>query len=839
MIKKLLFSTLFAGTMLLGGAEIEAQGRRVFYRGEANAFITVKISGNDSGKLLVRQPGCAEKKIPVSSGKVKIPVNTMLIPGKYQLFWQLGKDSGSIDFTVGPQYFTGFPIGIWGDGFVSHKIYQQRGFTHALRYRSTRYLLRTEKKFYEMDSRELDESLADGFIHGDTFDIGCARWGYAAELKQKYPRISRYGSFLTGNINIQHPEARNAMENAAIYLARKLASHPAYGMININSEVRDSTMPSFSKYDKEAYRKYSGGEIPELVNNKYAPYYTEIPGFPVSRIVPDDHPLLKYYVWFWKEGDGWNRMNSIISRIYHKRAKHPFITMFDPAVRCPPVWGNGGSVDVLNHWTYVDPDPVRVLSTIDEMRSMAAENGKQIYGMGQLFVYRENVAPAAAEKEYPAERFAAIKNERYITTPPDMLQEMIWAMMFRKISGMMFHGCNAYFPLNQKGKYANSLSGTDEKLGEILLNTVKPLSPLVSSLPDRPAQIAVFQGIAASIFAGRGSQGNESWPYVVYRMLQYGGYDPEMLFEEQLLRDGFGELKIIVLPHCDVLTASALKKLKEFQKQGGIIIGDEFLVPALMPDWRLSCRELTGGINDAALVAAEKTLSAGKVSRENSRKLNLQRAGRTLAGILNKYVVPYASSDNADIITSYRKGGKADYLFAVNDRRTFGDYLGIYGRVMEKGMPNSGKVRLDRSAQVVYNVLSGEKVNFRIESGKTVVPVEFSTNDGRVFLLLDEELEKAVITVPAGVKVGSMLDFEVKIYGSSGKVLPAMIPLRMQITYADGRIADLPQYQVTAADGIYKGKFMLPLNLPGEVLTFAVETLPGRISASSAVKINR
>ena len=50
MIKKLLFSTLFAGTMLLGGAEIEAQGRRVFYRGEANAFITVKISGNDSGK---------------------------------------------------------------------------------------------------------------------------------------------------------------------------------------------------------------------------------------------------------------------------------------------------------------------------------------------------------------------------------------------------------------------------------------------------------------------------------------------------------------------------------------------------------------------------------------------------------------------------------------------------------------------------------------------------------------------------------------------------------------------------------------------------------------------
>ena len=84
-----------------------------------------------------------------------------------------------------------------------------------------------------------------------------------------------------------------------------------------------------------------------------------------------------------------------------------------------------------------------------------------------------------------------------------------------------------------------------------------------------------------------------------------------------------------------------------------------------------------------------------------------------------------------------------------------------------------------------------------------------------------------------------MLNFEVKIYGSSGSVLPAVIPLRMQITYADGRIADMPEYQVTAEDGIYKGKFMLPLNLPGETFSLTVETLPGRLSAAGTVKINR
>lgn len=801
-------------SVILTAAELKIQSRNVFYRGEKDAYISVKSSNTLSNVLVVTDPVGRRIELSINSGNIRIPVETRLIPGQYRLRWQCGRDSGSLDYTVGPEYFTGFPICIWGDGFASHRIYQKHGFTHALRYRSTRYLQQTGRKFYASDKRELDESLADGFIQGDTFDIGTARWGYAAELKSKYPRITRFGNKIKSNINVLDPEARHALENAAIHLAGYPGAHPAYGIIVINSEVRDSTIPSFSEYDRQAYRKYSGADIPELVNGKYAPYYSEIPGFPANRIVPDDYPLLKYYMWFWKHGDGWNAMNSTIARIFHGKINHPVITVFDPAVRCPPIWGNGGNVDVLQHWTYVNPDPIRVITTIDELRSMAAEKKQKVFGMGQLFVYREQAAPIAAEKEYPAEKFASIKNERYITAPPDMLRELVWAMMFRRIHGMMFHGGSAIFPLPRKSIYARTLPGMEKTFADILIDQVKPLAPLVATLPDRPPRIAVFQSVASAIFAGRGSQGNESWPYVMYRIFQYAGYDPQMIFEEQLLRDGWSEIKVLLLPHCDVLTASALKKLQEFQQAGGIIIADEFLMPALMPDLRLNSGKLMNG-----------------------KKYDLQRTGRQLAAQLQNYLRPLTSSDNPDLITSSRSSGKADYLFVVNDRRGFGDYLGIYGRIMEKGLPNSGKIWIDHPASVVYDCLTGKEAPAQFSAGKTVIPIHFSTNDGKVFLLLDERLGQVKISVPGSVLRGNDLVYQVKILSASGKQCHAVIPLKLTITYADGRTADIPEYAVTDSKGMLNGHFSVPLNAPAGKLTISVSTLPGKISGKAGVTI--
>lgn len=827
---------------LYAEVSLKPVGRTVFYRGEPGAAVTAEISGDAAGKQLeVSLPGTGNFTVDISGSKVKIPVDTRLRPGKYPLRWKLSGDSGSMEFTVGPELFTGFPICMWGDGFRSHRLYMRHGFTHAIRYRSTRYLLRTEKRFYEADRRELDESLADGFVQGDTYDIGCARWGYALELKRKFPRISRYGSLLVGNINVLDPAAVNALENASLYLAGSLGSHPAYGIIVLNSEVRDNTMPSFSSYDRAAYRKFSGREIPELVNDKLAPHYAGISGFPVSRIVPDDDPLLNYYVWFWKHGDGWNAMQSRIAAIYRRKVKHPLLTVFDPAVRCPPIWGNGGKVDALNHWTYVNPDPIRAIATIDELRSMAAEKKQKVFGMGQLFVYREHVAPLAEAAKYPKEKFDVIRNERYITLPPDMLRELIWSMMCRRIDGVMFHGYGAVFAENKapKEKYARAIRGADAALGKILREVVRPLGPLVSSLPDSRAKVAVFQGIAAAVFAGRGSYGNESWPYVVHRMLQYGGMDPVMLYEEEMMRDGFGDLRVIVLPHCDVLTASALKKLQEFQRKGGILVADEFLPPALMPDWRLSCRMVMDGIDDRALTAAERQSAVPAIAAdEAARKARIQRAGRELAALLAPYCVPDCSSDDPDIVTVIRSGGSGSYLFAVNDRRRFGSYLGIYGKVMEEGAPNAGKIWANRRSSVVYDVLSGAEVPAEHADNRTVVPVRFSTCDGRLFLLLDEKIGKVTVSAPPKAAAGENLRYEVSVSGVSGSVIPAMIPLKLKVTYADGSAADHASSAVTDASGVFRGGFAVPLNAPAGEMTIQATSLPGGVSGEIRVKID-
>ena len=52
--------------------------------------------------------------------------------------------------------------------------------------------------------------------------------------------------------------------------------------------------------------------------------------------------------------------------------KRPFFSFWDPAVRCPPKWGSGGDVDVLNQWVYAVPEPMNVAGPAEEIIAMAA-----------------------------------------------------------------------------------------------------------------------------------------------------------------------------------------------------------------------------------------------------------------------------------------------------------------------------------------------------------------------------------------------------------------------------------------------------------------------------------
>ena len=308
-----------------------------------------------------------------------------------------------------------------------------------------------------------------------------------------------------------------------------------------------------------------------------------------------------------------------------------------------------------------------------------------------------------------------------------------------------------------------------------------PLGPLFRAVPERKPEVAVLESYASTFFAGRGSWGWDGWIYQCGIMVTCANLQPYVLYEEEIARDGIpSTVKVIVAPHCDVLAKTSFDALKSFQAKGGIIVGDRYLVPGILPDLPLEGFRRTwkdGAADNAALHAAAQRLK----------------------GDLAPFYRPPADSANEHIVTAVRSSGSADYLFAINDRRAFGDYVGQWGMVMEKGMPNSAEVTVRRKAAAVYDLVAHRKVPHRIlPNGDTAIRVDYKTNDGRVFLVADRPLGKLDVRLKDGGVAVSSADGDV------------MIPVGV---FAEG---EKPHYGVVKG-GTYtcraKGKSIKVLNL--------------------------
>ena len=111
----------------------------------------------------------------------------------------------------------------------------------------------------------------------------------------------------------------------------------------------------------------------------------------------------------------------------------------------------------------------------------------------------------------------------------------------------------------------------------------------------------------------------------------------------------------------------------------------------------------------------------------------------------------YADSDKVDLLVHARSYGTADYVFAVNDRRGPGKYVGVYERVLDKGLPTEGTITLKRDAKAVYDLVRHAKVkNFTVANGRLSIPLKFGGAEGRVFLVCDRALKPLSAAVEGG-----------------------------------------------------------------------------------------
>jgi len=709
------------------------------------------------------------------------------------------------------------PVVMWGIGGIENVVKEiprlkEIGFTHCLGLSADYGKIWQEKKpvpamadaDLEQAARMLDEALANDLRIVVSLSPG--RW---ASEKPEWQRLDRKGQPYPRHNIAALPQFAEFFYNVGTSIAQTFRDFPAFEAALIHTEIRDGTQVSFRPEEQAAFRKHAGFDIPDVVVNARGVDYRKLADFPRDRIIPDDHPVLVFYRWFWKRGDGWNGWHSDVHRGFTSAGREDFWTFFDPAVRVPSLFGSGSAVDYLSHWTYSYPDPIRIGLCADELLCMARgasapgearENGpaQQIMKMTQLIWYRSQTAPTGKSSDQaarsPWEDFDP--DAAYITIAPMHLREALWTKLSRPIQGIMYHGWQSLVPGGHSA-YRFTHPETQHELARLVREVVEPLGPTLRQIPGAKTDVAMLESFTSQMFAQRGTYGwGHSWAGDLWHALQYAHLQPDIIYEETILHQGLDQYRIVVLPDCDVLPQNVAERLREFQKRGGLLIGDDRLAPGLRADVVIPVR-------------------TRKKRADEDKRMLLEVAAEIRKAIDGRYKRP-AETSEPEVIPHRRRFGTTDYLFVVNDRREFGTYVGPHGLVMENGLPATAEITASGNAAAVYDLREARLVpTKRAANGALTWSVALGPCDGGLFMLTQQPIEGVKIKAAETARRGEPLPIEIQITDASGKPVDAVIPVTVEIRDPDGRTAERSGHH-GAAGGVLRLPFELaPNDVPG------------------------
>ena len=632
---------------------------------------------------------------------------------------------------------------IWdcGDAVVPDLV--SRGFNGIINGNPSGWNIVADKAPADFDARikKFRERL-DRYQANDVGFILRFTYGWDAESMKAYGRIDKKGEKIPGKevIDATNPKYLAAVRRAVEAQTKAVGDHPALVGTLTESETRGFVQPTFTPEMRAAWRAHAGCDVPEETNGRNPIPWQKLKDFPKDRIVPDDYPLLEFYRWQWRAGDGWTGYLDMVADTFAKNCAKPVVSLYDPTLRTLSQWGNiGGKVSHLNHWTYVYPEPYRIGYNIAELQAAARGNpGQKVLAMIQAISKRSVIAP---KTEHPAGEPAWAKEMPecgYPTTPPDMVQEAMWHVFARQTDGIGFHGWNALYDDGQRATtkgYGLGNGETINRIGKLFAEVGVPLGPLFRALPERAPKVAVVESCAAQVLSGSISYGVHNYFSDTIFIADAANLSPYVLYEDEIKAWGIpAGVETLILPKCSVLTRTSYERIAAFQKRGGRLVADDQLLPALKADATYvsvqeEARNMKGDFDDGIVRKAQDAEVRDRSMWSAAAKLKAAVGGRL-----------YVDCTAPEVLVRARSYGTADYVFAINSKRTLGPYVGAWRRVLEKGLPNKGTVTVARKAGAVYDLVKHAAVPFRVEGGETRIDVAYETNDGRCFLVTERPL---------------------------------------------------------------------------------------------------
>ena len=657
-------------------------------------------------------------------------------------------------------------------------------------------------------------------------------------MQPEFPSEARLINFkgeTTEMADIFHPAVADYQRMHAYQLMRIFRVFPSCTTVFMNSEVEDRLKLAYNPATRKLHEKQLGFSLDKL----RAPdriFAAGLPDGPFVKpgVIRDDDPEYVFARYYFQHGDGFTRSNTAMSEII-KRHRPDIRLLTDPMRNCA-VFGRFAGMDAVSSWTYTNPDPKLTLF-VETLRCAAEAEGKEFVPTITLWNYAGTLVPSGKN------RFA---REQTLRMEPDRFTENAWINFSR---GPLAIGTYFGSPIEffyQGGDPFIYSPETEPAIADFANGVLRPCGALMRKTKEVKRDIAVLDSLASRVY-GVSPRPLGHYPnysiYCFYTLLAMAHLPADVLFEESVERNGLDGYKILVLPFCDTLPEGIYRKICEFAKRGGLVIGDQYLraeIPgAVRFDFDFTYRRRVNAnaisrsrdfksLDDTAFIRERQEIQTRGVPADEDQKIMESYAAQLRKALDGKYRRKFDCS-SPRVLLDARKGGNAFYLTAVNDHRTWGTRVAKWRAMLEKGLPEKAVFTLRGFGKkpMVFELMSHRRIPVRAHGTDHTFEYTVPAASGAIFAVYPEQPEPELRVTAEGGKLRIDTGFHT-----------GFQPLRITITLPDGSTQDRSGYYTAE-----KGKLALDLqcavNEPEGKWTAAVFDLTTGKTVSVAAEVRR
>ena len=624
-----------------------------------------------------------------------------------------------------------------------------------------------------------------------------------------------------------HPVVRQRSEATTRRAMELYGDHPAFFHSLINSEY--SSRISYDGASRRRVREALGLGLEDLPGNPLRPGRGERQAMdevardvaralqPVDGIIEDDNPYYRFYMWWWKEGMGDVGTTRRISDIIHE-SRPDIVTWHDP-YRLAPVYGRHAGLSAIGQWTYTFPDPKYTLYVETLIAGAKPEN--------------QMVMPDITTWEYGG--WLAPEERGHLTMPYQILRETAWLNLSRSPDMLCHYISSRHTPANLADQWARD-PRLFEEMRQMSERVYKPYGPAIRLMERTPRKVAILSSGASGLFpnAGQARRGYVSKQiYDFYSALQWAHVPADVVFDETIRDGGLKDYDILILHLCETLPRSVYREVLAFQKRGGLVFGDSFLradVPtAARFDFDFSHRRH---------MDVDRTKTEGRrLTADEDRDLMLGYARELRRAFEGKYTWP-ADADSEEVLLNLLEHGDATYLFAVNDRRTYGERFRTWKTMHTEGVPVTARIRVatEADAPALYDLMAMERIAYQRDGDAVSFELTLGPCDGTIVGIYPEAIDSVHVDVPPALAAGDSASIPIVVTGFSGRAMAGVHPLRVEIQDAHDEKNDISGYYA-AEDGRYELSFVPALNDPRGVWRITVKELTAGRETTAAFTV--